>query len=412
MYTDIKALAKTIAAKGRHGDKHLIHISEKELGDLVKTGKITLNPDTGLPEAFSLGDIGDAIGSGFNRFLNPFSDKNVFRNELGAIFPLQNPDVQQAAGVAGGALLGAQALGLPGASAGGAAGGESFVGPATGAQLASGPQASGALAAPAAGAGSPVVSGIAEGAGSFIPTAIGQGASNALNLPNPVTGQAPPTTGAVPGATPPAGPPGATPPPAAPANTASRFTANILKQMGDNALALGLIGGSMLSAGQQAPMPSQEQLQGLSAEAQATANQLLAQYRAGQLSASQQAGLDQLTQQTKNQVTQYFASIGQADSTAHQQALAQVDQQAFGMRQQMLSNMLTQGLQAIGVASGPLQTIAQYQMGQDQALRQAFGGFAGAVGQLFGRQAGTQQPQQPAPAPQQRQPTGTVTSAQ
>jgi hypothetical protein len=74
--------------------------------------------------------------------------------------------------------------------------------------------------------------------------------------------------------------------------------------------------------------------------------------------------------------------------------------------------MLTQGLNAIGVASGPLQTIAQYQMGQDQALRQAFGNFAGAIGQLFGRQAGTQQPQQRAPAPQDRQPTGTVTSLQ
>ena len=184
---------------------------------------------------------------------------------------------------------------------------------------------------------------------------------------------------------------------------------SLLKQMKDNALGLGLIGGSMLLAGKQAEMPSQAQLQGLSGEAQATANQLLAQYRSGQLGASQQAGLDQLTQQTKNQVTQYFASIGQADSTAHQQALAQVDQQAFGMRQQMLDNMLTQGLNAIGVASGPLQTIAQYQLGQDQALRQAYGNFAQGVGFLFGRNAGT-----PAPTPQQpkpTQPTQTVQSA-
>jgi hypothetical protein len=85
-----------------------------------------------------------------------------------------------------------------------------------------------------------------------------------------------------------------------------------------------------------------------------------------------------------------------------------VDQQAFGMRQQMLDNMLTQGLNAIGIAAGPLQTIAQYQLGQDQALRQAYGNFAQGVGNLFGRQAGT-----PAPAPQPRptQPTQTVQSA-
>jgi hypothetical protein len=244
---------------------------------------------------------------------------------------------------------------------------------------------------------------------------LGSGASSALGLPNPATGAATPTgapTAASPaastpgaGATLPSAPPPVAPPPAG----GGGFVDSLLKQMKDNALGLGLLGGSMLLAGKPPEMPSQQQLQGLSNEAQATASQLMAQYRAGQLSASQQAGLDQLTQQTKNQVTQYFASIGQADSTAHQQALAQVDQQAFGMRQQMLDNMLTQGLNAIGVAAGPLQTIAQYQLGQDQALRQAYGNFAQGVGNLFGRQAGT-----PAPVPQQprpTQPTQTVQSA-
>jgi hypothetical protein len=168
------------------------------------------------------------------------------------------------------------------------------------------------------------------------------------------------------------------------------FVDSVLKQMKDNALGLGLAGaGAMMSAkNADRPMPNQEQLQALGGEAAETARQLMQQYRTGRLSTGQQASIDQLTQQTKNQITQYFSSIGQADSTSHMQALAQVDQQALGMKQQMLDNALTQGFQAIGVATGPLSSIAQYQLGQDQQLSQAFGNFAGAMGNLFGRQAG------------------------
>jgi hypothetical protein len=206
----------------------------------------------------------------------------------------------------------------------------------------------------------------------------GPGAAEAMGVPASTAGAGAGTTGAGTGA-------------ATTAAAASRptFVENIMRQMQDNALALGLIGGSMYMASQQKPeLPSQQQLESLSGEARQTADQLLSQYRAGQLSAGQQAGLDQLTRQTKNQITQHFSSIGQADSTAHQQALAQVDQQAFAMRQQMLDGMLQQGLSAIGVATGPLNTMAQYQMGQDQALRQAFGNFANSVGQVFGRSSG------------------------
>ena len=56
------------------------------------------------------------------------------------------------------------------------------------------------------------------------------------------------------------------------------------------------------------------------------------------------------------------------------------------MKQQMLDNMLQQGLQAIGVAGGPLQTVANYQIAQDQNLTNAFGNFANAVGSAFGRE--------------------------
>lgn len=50
---------------GRFGDTQLIHISSSELEQLKKSGRLTRNPHTGLPEAFSLGGtIGGMFGGG------------------------------------------------------------------------------------------------------------------------------------------------------------------------------------------------------------------------------------------------------------------------------------------------------------------------------------------------------------
>lgn len=179
------------------------------------------------------------------------------------------------------------------------------------------------------------------------------------------------------------------------------FTDSLIAQMRQNALSLGLMGAgtlASLSAGKP-DMPNQAQIQGLGTEAASVANQLISQYKSGTLSPGQQASIDQLTQNTKNQLRQYFASIGQADSTAAAQAMAQVDKEAMVMKQQMLDGALQQGLAAIGVAQGPLNTIAQYQLGQDQQLRQAFGNFALGAGMLAGRSAGSAMPPQTPKAP-------------
>src|SRR5258706_1922349 len=55
--------AQQVAGRGRMGDSNLLHVSDGELADLNSTGKLTQNPDTGLPEAFSLGGFGGGIGS-------------------------------------------------------------------------------------------------------------------------------------------------------------------------------------------------------------------------------------------------------------------------------------------------------------------------------------------------------------
>jgi len=51
--------ANSLAAQGRHGDDTLIHVSRKELAGLASLngGKLSTNPQTGLPEAFSLGSL-------------------------------------------------------------------------------------------------------------------------------------------------------------------------------------------------------------------------------------------------------------------------------------------------------------------------------------------------------------------
>jgi hypothetical protein len=55
----LPAIAKQLEAKGRHGDTRLVHVTESELKGLHALAeahgkKITINPETGLPEAFSL----------------------------------------------------------------------------------------------------------------------------------------------------------------------------------------------------------------------------------------------------------------------------------------------------------------------------------------------------------------------
>jgi hypothetical protein len=50
-------LANLMAMNGRFGDTELVHMSKPEIRGLASLGELTINPDTGLPEAFSLGSI-------------------------------------------------------------------------------------------------------------------------------------------------------------------------------------------------------------------------------------------------------------------------------------------------------------------------------------------------------------------
>jgi hypothetical protein len=50
-------LANLMAMNGRFGDTELVHMSKPEIRGLASLGELTINPDTGLPEAFNLGSF-------------------------------------------------------------------------------------------------------------------------------------------------------------------------------------------------------------------------------------------------------------------------------------------------------------------------------------------------------------------
>lgn len=52
----ISGLANLLAMRGRRGDTELVHMSKPEIDMMERMGKMTSNPATGLPEAFSLED--------------------------------------------------------------------------------------------------------------------------------------------------------------------------------------------------------------------------------------------------------------------------------------------------------------------------------------------------------------------
>ena len=86
-------LSSLMAMQGRYGDTELVHMSKPEIQGLASLGQLTINPDTGLPEAFSLksiipvagsiiggmvaGPAGAAIGSGLGTAATGGSTKDI-----------------------------------------------------------------------------------------------------------------------------------------------------------------------------------------------------------------------------------------------------------------------------------------------------------------------------------------------
>ena len=74
-------LASFLAARGRHGDTELVHMTKPEVKRLMNTGLMTLNPRTGLPEMF-LGDVFKGIKTYVKNLIKP---KNLIPTLAGMV---------------------------------------------------------------------------------------------------------------------------------------------------------------------------------------------------------------------------------------------------------------------------------------------------------------------------------------
>ena len=133
-------------------------------------------------------------------------------------------------------------------------------------------------------------------------------------------------------------------------------------------ISLGLMGANMFMGSKK---PAGQDPSKLGAEAQAASDKLLAQFNSGALTPIDAGNIDQWHSQTVASRKQYYANAGLSDSTMAQQDMAQIGVQAEGMKQQALQNYLTQGLNAAGIANGPMQAAINQQIAQDQAAQQA-----------------------------------------
>lgn len=74
--------ARKLAKKGRHGDKYLLHISHDELMRLASTGRVTRNPETGLPEAWGFSSLSDAVSDFSDSISNAVGDIGDWASQL------------------------------------------------------------------------------------------------------------------------------------------------------------------------------------------------------------------------------------------------------------------------------------------------------------------------------------------
>jgi hypothetical protein len=76
--------AGELADRGRYGDTTLVHMTPGEVRGLASLGQLTINPDTGLPEAFNMKSLLPIIGGIAGSFLLPGVGTALGASALGA----------------------------------------------------------------------------------------------------------------------------------------------------------------------------------------------------------------------------------------------------------------------------------------------------------------------------------------
>ena len=97
--------AMELADRGRYGDTTLVHMTPGEVQGLASLGQLTINPDTGLPEAFNMKSLLPIIGGIAGSFLLPGIGTALGAGALGSTA------IGAGLGTAAGGLLAGQSLG-------------------------------------------------------------------------------------------------------------------------------------------------------------------------------------------------------------------------------------------------------------------------------------------------------------
>lgn len=120
-------LIDDIKAAGRYGDTELVHMNKDEKAFLDSLGKHTINPETGLPEYFSLGKVFKKAGKAVKGVVKGVGNtvKGALKGDIGSIAALA------AMVYTGGTAIGSWGAGTIAAGGAGsafAAGGQGFFG--------------------------------------------------------------------------------------------------------------------------------------------------------------------------------------------------------------------------------------------------------------------------------------------
>ena len=191
----VASLANRVQEKGRGQDTMLVHMTPKEVGGLqalamAHGGSLTINPQTGLPEAGFLSSIlpmvaGAALTIGSGGVINPYMSAAIVGGVMGATSGSLSKGIMAGLGAFGGAGLGT-ALSAAGAGAAGATTAGQAITPQLAQATSITPQAAG-IAAPG---GIGTIGG--GGFGALSPTsALAPSATSPLVSPNLVSAAAP-----------------------------------------------------------------------------------------------------------------------------------------------------------------------------------------------------------------------------
>jgi len=105
-------LANLMAMNGRFGDTELVHMSKPEIRGLASLGELTVNPDTGLPEAFSLKAALPIIGGIAGSMIMPGIGSALGSGAMGSLLSgTSGMMIGSALGSFGGGLLAGQPFG-------------------------------------------------------------------------------------------------------------------------------------------------------------------------------------------------------------------------------------------------------------------------------------------------------------